>query len=214
MTARVFRRRLRHVGKRRKAPHRLTVTGSPNGRVVPPAARATAGMASSADHADPPRRCRKIPSPSMPAGKSGKPRTAVAEPGRDPEAPAGHRWHNGSRGTAPRSPGTHHRRSSTTADPSIAPPRSSTADWQPEGPAGKSRWQRSVTPRMGERWGQRIPKMHSSRRGSSPLIVPLDSPPRRPHLAARPMAEIHTADLSSLDSDALKSRLTQLGRYL
>jgi len=43
---------------------------------------------------------------------------------------------------------------------------------------------------------------------------PLTRPAAIPNLPPRPMAEIHTADLSSLDTDALKSRLTQLGRYL
>lgn len=47
-------------------------------------------------------------------------------------------------------------------------------------------------------------------RRSSPLTPPPVLPTFPPDL----MAEIHTADLSSLDTDALKSRLTQLGRYL
>jgi len=58
--------------------------------------------------------------------------------------------------------------------------------------------------------------MHPSGRGSSLPIPssPLTRPFVVPTLPPDLMAEIHTADLSSLDSDALKSRLTQLGRYL
>ena len=65
------------------------------------------------------------------------------------------------------------------------------------------------------RGGRRYQTTESSYTPSSEdQVPPLDSLLRGLHGAASPMAEIHTADLSSLDTDALKSRLTQLGRYL
>ena len=215
-TARGFRVRYGRVlqggGKRRVVS--IKSGGSSSGRAAAPGARATGGWGSSADAPDPRMRFRGMPSPGTPAGIRGSSRDPEAEPPRNRGFPAGHRWHRGSGGPGPVFPGIRHRSSSTIPGPSSAPPRNSTAGWRPRGPAGRRRWQRGGTSRLGAPFPRRIPKMHPSRRGSSPVILPLDSPPRSPHLAAPPMAEIHTADLSSLDTDALKSRLTQLGRYL
>lgn len=193
-------------------PLRLTANGSSTGRAARPAARATAGRgasaAASAPGMEPGGRLHRRPPPLR-----GKARALAAEAPRAPGFPADPRGRRDSGRKALFRQRAHHRSMRTPAPRSL-PPRNSKAGWRPAGPAGRRKWRRVVTPWVGVRSEGRIPTMHPSCRGSSQGMLPLDSPPRAPHLAARTMAETHTADLSSLDTDALKSRLTQLGRYL
>lgn len=193
-------------------PLRLTANDSSTGRAARPAARATAGRgasaAASARGMEPDG--RPLRGPPLLRGKA---RALAAEAPQAPGFPADPRGRRGSRRRAHFRQRARHC-STRPRVPRSLPPRNSKAGWRPGGPAGRRGWRRLVTPWVRARFGERIPTMHPSRRGSSQGMLPLDSAPRAPHLAAHLMAEIHTADLSSLDTDALKSRLTQLGRYL
>lgn len=170
-------------GKRRVVS--IKSAGSSNGRAAPPGARATAGWASSAGAPKPSQRNRGMPAWESRAGLPRKARLPAAGSARDRESRADHRWHRDS-GAPIVLPRDYHRRSNSGTLPRPPPtsPRNSTAGWRPREPAGRRGWRRSGTPWLGALWTKCIPKMHPSRRGSSPRIPssPLTRPPVVPTL--------------------------------